>query len=87
MMDDESKILNAKHSQHRPLEGDFSKGSLAAKLKTSPRLGILLLAAVIVLLPLVVELLTSFVPNKALSCVLGENSWFLVHYHDTWETG
>ncbi|NMG21290.1 hypothetical protein [Brasilonema bromeliae] len=65
---EKSSALNA-----RSPETDIRKGSIAAKLKISWSLGIQLLGAVIVLLPLVVELLTSFVPSGAVPlCFMGK---------------
>ncbi|MBW4504006.1 MAG: carbohydrate ABC transporter permease [Scytonema hyalinum WJT4-NPBG1] len=50
-------------------------------------LGVLLLGAVIVLLPLVVIFLTSFAPPGATPSVLPKNGWSLTNYRDAWHRG
>lgn len=95
MMDDQSKIRNAlqerplraQRSEHTSPKGGFPKRSLGATFKISWSLGVLLLGAVIVLLPLVVVLLTSFAPPGAVPSVLPKNGWSLVNYRDAWERG
>jgi len=51
------------------------------------RLGVLLLGAFIVLLPLLVVFLTSFVPPGDTLEVLTKSNWSLVNYHDAWQRG
>ncbi|BAY33853.1 sugar ABC transporter permease [Nostoc carneum NIES-2107] len=50
-------------------------------------LGILLLGAFVVLLPLFVVFLTSFAPAGATPEVLPKNSWNLANYRDAWQRG
>ncbi len=50
-------------------------------------LGILLMGAVIVLLPLFVVFLTSFAPAGATPEVLAKNNWTLANYRDAWQRG
>ncbi|BAY96557.1 sugar ABC transporter permease [Tolypothrix tenuis PCC 7101] len=50
-------------------------------------LGLLLLGAFIVLLPLFVVFLTSFAPAGATPEVVTKNSWTLANYHDAWQRG
>ncbi|MDJ0735840.1 MAG: carbohydrate ABC transporter permease [Nostocaceae cyanobacterium] len=50
-------------------------------------LGVLILGAFIVLLPLIVVLMTSFAPPGATPAVLPENDWSLANYRDAWERG
>jgi multiple sugar transport system permease protein len=50
-------------------------------------LGILLLGALIVLLPLFVVFLTSFAPVGTTPEVLSKSSWTLANYRDAWQRG
>ncbi|MBW4644508.1 MAG: carbohydrate ABC transporter permease [Goleter apudmare HA4340-LM2] len=50
-------------------------------------LGVLLLGALIVLLPLFVVFLTSFAPAGATPEVLPKNNWTLDNYRDAWQRG
>lgn len=50
-------------------------------------LGLLLLGAFIVLLPLFVVFLTSFAPAGATPEFVTKNSWTLANYHDAWQRG
>ncbi len=50
-------------------------------------LGVLLLGAVIVLLPLFVVFLTSFAPGVATVEALPKNNWTLANYRDAWQRG
>ncbi|ARV63038.1 sugar ABC transporter permease [Nostocales cyanobacterium HT-58-2] len=63
------------------------KGSEGAKFKISWALGVLLLGAVIVLLPLVVVFLTSFAPPGGTPGGLPKNGWSLINYRDAWQRG
>ncbi len=51
------------------------------------RLGVLLLGALIVLLPLLVVFLTSFAPPGATVEVSAQTNWSLDNYRDAWERG
>ncbi len=77
MIDDKSKIQNIKRPER-------SEGS---KFKIPWSLGVLLLGAVIVLLPLVIVLLTSFAPPGATPSIFPKNRWSLANYRDAWERG
>ena len=77
MINDESKIQNTK----RPERSEGSKSKIPWSL------GVLLLGAVIVLLPLVVVFLTSFAPPGATPSVLPKNGWSLTNYRDAWHRG
>jgi multiple sugar transport system permease protein len=50
-------------------------------------LGVLLIGAFIVLLPLFVVFLTSFAPGGATAEVLPKNNWTLANYRDAWQRG
>lgn len=50
-------------------------------------LGVLLVGAFIVLLPLFVVFLTSFAPGGATPEVLSKNNWTLANYQDAWQRG
>ncbi|MBD2166987.1 carbohydrate ABC transporter permease [Calothrix sp. FACHB-156] len=50
-------------------------------------LGLLLLGAFIVLLPLFVVFLTSFAPGGATPEVVPKNNWTLANYRDAWQRG
>ncbi|WYL96087.1 MAG: carbohydrate ABC transporter permease [Gloeotrichia echinulata IR180] len=50
-------------------------------------LGVLLLGAVIVLLPLFVVFLTSFTPGGASAEGLAKNNWTFANYRDAWDRG
>ncbi|MBR8838707.1 MAG: carbohydrate ABC transporter permease [Stigonema ocellatum SAG 48.90 = DSM 106950] len=49
--------------------------------------GVLLLSAVIVLLPLLVVFVTSFVPPGSTPELLPKNGWSLANYRDAWQRG
>ncbi len=50
-------------------------------------LGVLLLLAVIILVPLVVVFLTSFAPSGTTQSLLTKNGWSLSNYRDAWQRG
>jgi multiple sugar transport system permease protein len=50
-------------------------------------LGVLLLGALIVLLPLFVVFLTSFVPSGTTPTLLPQKGWSLANYHEAWQRG
>jgi multiple sugar transport system permease protein len=50
-------------------------------------LGVLLLLAIIVLLPLIIVFLTSFAPSGAASETTSPQSWSLANYSNAWERG
>lgn len=51
------------------------------------RLGVLVLGAFIVLLPLLVVFITSFAPPGAILEVSLKTKWSLANYRDAWERG
>ncbi len=61
--------------------------SLSSRLSKSVNLGVLLLGAGIVLLPLGVVFLTSFASPGATPGLLPRNSWSLVNYREAWQRG
>jgi multiple sugar transport system permease protein len=64
-----------------------------SKLSPNPKyadifsLGVLLLLAAFVLLPLVVVFLTSFTPSGATSQIAAKQSWSFTNYTDAWQRG
>ncbi len=65
----------------------MSKPHLNLKSTDFLSLGVLLLGAFIVLLPLFVVFLTSFAPGGATPEVLSKNNWTLANYQDAWQRG
>jgi multiple sugar transport system permease protein len=65
----------------------MSKPSFNPKYTDFLSIGVLLLLAVIVLLPLVVVFLTSLTPSKAITTITPKNEWSIVNYRDAWERG
>ncbi len=65
----------------------MSKPSSNPKYADIFSMGVLLLLAVVVLLPLVIVFLTSFTPNGATSQIAGKQNWSFTNYIDAWQRG
>jgi multiple sugar transport system permease protein len=65
----------------------MAKPSFNLKYPNFLSLGVLLLGALIVLLPLFVVFLTSFAPPGTAPEVLSKNGWSFVNYRDAWQRG
>ncbi|MFH7029914.1 MAG: carbohydrate ABC transporter permease [Heteroscytonema crispum UTEX LB 1556] len=65
----------------------MAKQSFSLKYPNFLSLGVLLLGALIVLLPLLVVFLTSFAPPGATPELLWKNGWSFVNYRDAWQRG
>jgi multiple sugar transport system permease protein len=87
-MIDDTKSQNVKSLEDKPSQRRLQqdKGS-ESKFKISWSLGVLLLGGVIVLLPLVIVLLTSFAPPGATPSIFPQNGWSFTNYRDAWERG
>jgi multiple sugar transport system permease protein len=65
----------------------MSKPSSNLKYPLIWSLGVLLLGAVVVLLPLCVVFLTSFAPSGATPTLFSKNSWSFANYREAWQRG
>lgn len=65
----------------------MSKSNENLKIANFLSLGLLILGALIILLPLFVVFLTSFAPGGATVEAMPKNNWTLANYHDAWQRG
>src|SRR5579883_793218 len=75
------------NSKSKIVPDALTQGFQYLKFKIPWTTGVLLLSAAIILIPLLVVLLTSFVPPGTVPEVVPKNGWSLANYHDAWQRG
>jgi multiple sugar transport system permease protein len=75
------------NSKSKIVPDALTQGFQYLKFKIPWTTGVLLLSAAIILIPLLVVLLTSFVPPGTVPEVVPKKGWSLANYHDAWQRG